>query len=207
METYPQPVMENILPLSLAKTLPEAFTEWFFTEKTIDYGSPIAKCNLCDNEKLRYHFEINNENNGNKLFIGSKCIIKFQLRVFENGNVLSTKGVIKKLNRLINDMRKVSCIKALVEIASFENNNILKSALAYYQKHQYLTPKFAFVVFWRLKKTSIDFTESFFKITLKTESNKRDLKEMPHERVLMFWNALSPAQKKIAQQLGHKPPI
>ncbi len=37
MSTYPQRVADNILPLSLAGILPDAFTEWYFTENIEDH--------------------------------------------------------------------------------------------------------------------------------------------------------------------------
>lgn len=206
MSNWPKRVSENILPLSIANTLPEAFLEWYFNENTIDYEDAIEKCRLCDHEEIRYHFEIENELNHNKLLVGSQCILKFQLRVFDNGKVLDATEAKKKLNRHMEKMRLESCIKALEKVAEKENNDILKSALTYYKKNKYLTPRFAFVVFWRLNANKIDYNESFFKITLSNQKFKSDLEEMPHDRVLLIWKALTPAQRKIAEKLGHEPP-
>ncbi len=58
MKTYPQRVRDNILPLSVGSTLPEAFEEWSFTENTVDHEEPVETCQLCEQEQLRYHFEI-----------------------------------------------------------------------------------------------------------------------------------------------------
>lgn len=58
MSTYPQRVADNILPLSIAGTLSEAFEEWYFTENAKDYEYPCKNCELCDQENSRYHFEI-----------------------------------------------------------------------------------------------------------------------------------------------------
>ena len=59
--TYPQRVADNILPISIATHLPEAFTEWYFTEEVYDHERSAAVCQLCDQEQLRYHFRIRNE--------------------------------------------------------------------------------------------------------------------------------------------------
>jgi len=58
MRTYPQKVRDNILPLSIAGTLPEAFKEWSFTDNTIDHEEAVETCQLCEHEEIRYHFEI-----------------------------------------------------------------------------------------------------------------------------------------------------
>lgn len=53
MSTHPQRVADNILPLSLAGTLPEAFKEWYFTENIEDHEIAEEDCELCDQEQLR----------------------------------------------------------------------------------------------------------------------------------------------------------
>lgn len=206
MSTYPQRVSENILPLSVAATLPEAFGEWFFTENIEDHGSPEEDCELCDQEQLRYHFEIKNRLTNHKLWVGSSCILKFQVQVFENGLLLDEKQAAKKLEDIKKKMRLDSCIRALNELAATESNDILSNALNFYLKNKYLTPKFAFVVFWRLDKNKIDHSPSFFKINLRKDRYKDDLRDMATDRVHFFWPALSSSQKKLAISLGHTPP-
>lgn len=206
MKTYPQRVADNILPLSVAGTLPDAFKEWYFTENVEDHELANEECELCNQEQLRYHFEIRNRNTNHHLWVGSSCILKFQVQVFDNGKLLDAKGSKRKLDELKNKMRLDSCINALKKLASKEPNDILKNALEFYQKNKYLTPKFAFVVFWRLSKHHIDHSPSFFKVSLKKDKYKRDLRQMPSSHVHMIWPALSSSQKEIATRYGHTPP-
>src|SRR6266487_2976976 len=124
MHTYPQRVRDNILPLSVAGTLPEAFEEWSFTENTIDHGEPIETCHLCNHEQLRYHFEIRNSMTDRTLWVGSKCILQFNLSVFEDGVRLDATGAKKKLDRLMDQMRLDSCLVALEKLANTESNEI-----------------------------------------------------------------------------------
>lgn len=207
MKTYPQRVRDNILPLSVGQTLPEAFEEWSFTEETIDHEEPVETCRLCDKEELRYHFEIRNSLTGRTLWVGSQCILKFGLSVFEEGQKLTPADAKKKLDRLTQQMRLDSCLNALDKVARAETSDILKSALEYYRKNKYLTPKQAYVVFWRLRANRIDHSPSFFKISLKRDKYQEDLKAMPTDRVHTIWPALTTAQRKKATQLGHRPPV
>ncbi len=207
MGIYTQRVADNILPLSVAGTLPEAFQEWFFTENIQDHLQPTEDCELCDHEELRYHFEIKNRNTAEKLWVGSSCILKFKVQVFENGQLLDSAGSKKKLADLTRKMQLDSCIEALRGLAAKENNEILRKALIYYQKNKYLTPKFAFVVLWRLKANKIDHCPSFFKINLRKDVYKNDLEQMPTSRVHMIWSALSSSQREMAIKYGHKPPV
>lgn len=207
MSSYPQRVAANILPLSIAQALPEAFTEWSFADLVEDHEEAQEVCQLCDQEQLRYHFLIRNALNGNSLWIGSRCILKFGISVYdEHRHRLSPEQAKKKLDLLMEQMRLDSCLKALRRLAAAEANKILSSALEYYEKHKVLTPKFAFVVFWRLKTNRIDHSPSFFKISLKRIQHKVDLGAMPADRVHLLWPALSSSQRKTAMEMGHSPP-
>ena len=201
---YPLKVKENILPLSVSGTLPEAFSEWYFTDNTIDHEAPIEVCQLCNQEQLRYHFEIKNSYTNYTLMVGSQCILKFQLKVLENGRLLNEVETKKKLDYLIKKMRQESCIKALDRLAEAEDNDILSNALTYYKNNKYLTPKQAFVVFWRLKVHEIDYSPSFFKVSLKKDKYREDLRLMQKNRVQLIWPALTYGQRKIAERYGHE---
>ena len=203
---YTQRVRESILPLSIAGTLPEAFEEWHFTGDTHDHEEPIETCELCGQEGLRYHFEIENRHNHNSLQVGSQCILQFDVAVFEGSRRLTPAEAKKKLDKLTEQMRLESCLRALEKLASAEGSDILKSALKFYQVNKKLTPKLAFVVFWRLRQHAIDHSPSFFNITVKKKRYMADLEEMPTSRVHFFWSALSPSQKKQAIEMGHSAP-
>ena len=161
MSTYPQRVADNILPLSQAGTLPEAFKEWYFDGETEDHEQAIEECELCNQEQLRYHFKIVNMYTNKDLWIGSQCILKFKVAVYEDDQLLGEKETKKKLDALIKQMRFESCMSALQRLVQKENTDMLGNALDFYQKNKYLTPKFAFVIFWRLKKYNIDHNSSF----------------------------------------------
>jgi len=96
--------------------------------------------------------------------------------------------------------------KALEKLAEAEGNDILSNALVFYKKNKYLTPKFAFVVLWRLQSNKIDHSPSFFKVNLQKDKYQRDLREMPLSRVHVIWPALSSAQRKKAIAMGHQAP-
>lgn len=206
MSTYPQRVADNILPLSSADRLPQAFTEWYFTECIEDHELATECCELCDQEQLRYHFEIKNQYTDNCLWVGSSCILRFNVQVYDNGVVLDSIKAEKKLGDLKQKMRLDSCIKALDKLASQESNDILSNALKFYQKNKYLTPKLAFVVFWRISKYNIDYSPSFFKISLKKNTYKDDIANMEKSRVHIIWPALSNSQRQLVMKYGHTEP-
>jgi hypothetical protein len=73
----------------MARTLPAAFAEWSFTENTVDHETPTETCELCDQQDLRYDFEIANPYTEAALWVGSHYILKFDVAVIENGRRLS----------------------------------------------------------------------------------------------------------------------
>lgn len=186
--------------------MPEAFEEWSFTERTEDHEQPIETCQLCEQEDLRYHFEIRNSLTKKTLWVGSQCILKFGLSVFESGLRLSEGDAKKKLDRLMQKMRLESCIRALEKLATAEKSEILSNALEYYKKNKYLSPKFAFVVLWRLQSNKVDHSPSFFKVNLKRGKYQRDLQDMKLSHVHVIWPALSSSQRDMAIRMGHSAP-
>ncbi|MGF7156172.1 hypothetical protein [Novosphingobium gossypii] len=206
MDTYPRRVADNILPLSLAGSLPAAFREWHFTGQTVDHETAEETCQLCGQEGLRYHFEIRNRHTDRTLDVGSECILKFEVAVYDAGRQLDPLEARKALADRMRQMRLESCIRALERLASAEQNAILANALVYYRKHKALTPKYANVVFWRLEVNAIDHDPTFFKVRLDKTSFVNDLRDMQLRNVHRFWKALTAAQRKKALELSHTAP-
>lgn len=207
MVGYTKRVCDSILPRSVAGTLPEAFSEWSFTENTIDHGAPIETCQLCGQEELRYHFEIGNDLTKALLWVGSHCILQFDVAVLEDGRRLTPEDAKRRLTKLTQKMQLEACISAMERLAAAEDSPILSGALEYYKRNKKLTPKYAAVVFWKLHDYKIDYHPSFFKIEIKKNKHIDDLKAMDTRRVHQFWNVLSPAQRTKAIELGHLPPV
>ena len=206
MEGYSQRVRDSILPLSVGDTLPKAFEEWSFTHNMVDHEDAVKTCELCGQEHLRYHFEIKNALTKHCLWIGSHCILRFGLSIFEDGRKLTKDEVKKKLTRLTEQMQQAYCIKALRAATEKDNNEYLKHALDYYEKNKFLTPKLAHIVLKGLRTNGIDHNPSFFKVRLKRDQHKHDLRTMALGHVHILWPALTSAQRNMAMKMGHTAP-
>lgn len=203
---YAKRVAQNVLPLSTARDLKTAIREWHFTGRTVDHEIAEEQCQMCEQENVRYHFEILNEKTARRLMVGSKCILRFDVPVIESGRELGQNEKKKHLNMHMSRMRSESCMRALNRLVESENNEILSGALEYFKKHEKLSPKFAYVVFWRLNKNKIDHDPSFFPVSLKREQHQTDFRNMPTDRVHLIWPALSVAQRRMAIDFGHTEP-
>ena len=206
MIRYAQRVRDSILPLSVDGNLPAAFDEWVFTENTVDHESPIETCELCGQQDLRYHFEIANRFTEAALWVGSHCILQFDVAVVQQGRRLSPAEAKWHLAKLTQQMQLSSCVRALEQLADAESNPILSGALDYYRRNKKLTPKYAAVVFWKLQALRIDHHPSFFQVELRRAQHIEDLRQMPTRRVHRFWGALTTAQRRKAIELGHSSP-
>ena len=83
----------NLLPHSVAPVLADALREWAYTGQSNDYGQPEETCELCDQEDLRYHFEIGNAQTGHHLWVGSKCIQRFGMAEWLSNFLAGPEGV------------------------------------------------------------------------------------------------------------------
>ncbi len=205
-KSYLAKVAANILPLSDADEVSQALKEWYFTDGIHDHEVATETCELCDHEDIRYHFQIKNKHTDNILWVGSSCILRFGIAVYEDKILLDDLQAKKKLNQLTRQMQYDSCIRALDKLAKTEKNDILSNALKYYKTHDYLSPKYAAVIFWRLNVNKIDYHPSFFKVGLRRDKHKSDLRKMETRKVHAIWGALTAAQRKFALKCGHRPP-
>jgi hypothetical protein len=201
-DAYSEKARSNILPLSRGAAFPAVFDEWRVSGEVRDYGSGVADCGLCDQERLRYHFRIDNRYTSKTLWVGSRCILRFGVAVYEGTRRLTGSQAERKLNELIEDARQRACLKALREVARKEANDILTNAISYFQEHGSLSPRLAFVVLWRLREHGIDHNPLLFKVNLRRQKYMRDLEEMPANKVRLLWPALSASQRKKAKEAG-----
>jgi hypothetical protein len=204
--SYIERVCETIIPLSVSDDCKKALKEWYFTENTIDHLESTEECELCGQDGLRYHFEICNSNNKNKLEVGSQCILQFDISVYSDGSLLDKGEAKKKLSEHMRRMRYDSCIRALKNLKDQENWSSVKNILERYESNGVLTPKEAFLIFWRLKQNKIDHDPSFFKVSLRKHKHQRDLKEMQTERVHFFGLPYRQANEKKPRHLGMRRP-
>ena len=200
-ETFPSRVAENILPLSKVKTLPAAFGEWAWTGVTEDHERPTERCELCEQESLRYHFEIQNDLTGHTLQVGSKCILRWQMGVIAGGVRLSPSTAKAKIDAAVKRMQRDACERALRAVLAKEPHPVLEGALDAYLADKALTPKQIQVVFWRLDEADIEYHASFFRVDLRKSRRVEDLRAMPDYQRMRVWRAMTSTQRNTA--IGH----
>ncbi len=58
---------------------PAFFSQWTHTGQFRDHGKQAAVCELCGNTGLRYHFLVANRRTGEAIWVGSQCVLNFDL--------------------------------------------------------------------------------------------------------------------------------
>jgi hypothetical protein len=200
-DAFPSRVAANILPLSKAQALPAAFYEWAWTGVTEDHERATERCHLCEQESLRYHFEIRNGLTDRTLQVGSKCILRWQMGVVAGGVRLAPAAAKARINAAVKRMQRDACERALREILAKEPHPVLQGALDAYLADKPLTPKQIQIAFWRLDEAAIEYHPSFFRVDLKKARRVEDLRTMPDYQRTRVWKAMTSTQRKTA--IGH----
>ena len=137
------------------------------------------------------------------LWIGSRCILVWDLS-FRDSHQADPESKEKTDDQ--KDAPRIVC-EGTQTACRLGGNEILKNAFGLLRKEtESDSQNNTFVVLWRLDEHKIDHSPSFFKVCLKRDTHKRDLKGMQTARVLNAMAALSSSQRKLAQRLGHSPP-
>jgi hypothetical protein len=180
--------------------LGRALSEWRYTGNFNDLETPSADCELCDHPDIRYQFEIQNLHTTEALLIGSECIHRFGIAATdEEGRTLNAADTRKKVEKdrrtLIEDARKRRVISALVALAYVDSEFEINSFIDYLQTRGALTPKQLAIVLWRLSKFAIAHAPRDFKMTIRRNREKAQLRSLPDWQIERLLPCMSDSQR------------
>ncbi len=198
----------NLLPLSREQdNLPRALAEWRYTGNYHDLEAPSADCQLCDHPDIRYQFEIQNLHTGEALLIGSECINRFGIAATdEEGRTLDAAGTRRKVGRdrrkLVEDAKKRSVMNSLVALAYADREFDIGSFIVYLQERGAFTPKQLSLLLWRLAKALIPHNRKDFKLTIRRDREKAQLRRLTDWERRRLEPCLSESQRAFLQRSG-----
>lgn len=178
-----------------------AAKEWAFSGEVIDHFFSNKVCQLCESETLRYHFEIKNKSgNNNELLVGSSCIKKFDITVFdENGKEIFGSQKSSFLQKKIEQKKQelmLEQIRALWKVANPEEKETIEYYVYEHKNKTGFSPDDLYDLFSLMGKYHNEFTKVLFKVSLRSQFELNCLINMPeHERDIIL-PCLSVAQKK-----------
>ncbi len=200
MNYWSEASQANLLPLSKEQSdFKVALKEWEHRGIAIDHLYPVETCQLCDHANLRYHFEIVNHETRATLQIGSSCIEKFGIRVYdEEGKKMESEAVGKQLREEINAKKEEIILEPLRKLwkAREDSQNKVQKYVQEYQEHGGFSPQNLAYLFKEMREEKISFVPHLYKITLRRRKDRDDLFRMPKEDKDFIWSSLSISQKK-----------
>lgn len=194
-------VAQTLAPLSVESSdVREMLNEWFYTGNAYDLEAPVENCELCGHPDIRYQFEICNEHTANELLVGSECIKRFRITAIDDsGNRLGQEASREKVDRdrskLITDAKHKRVIDALVALSMREDDFEIDSFINYYREREAFTPNQLKVMIWRLNKHQIPFRPADFKMVMRRDREKQQLREMEGWQIKQLWGCMSASQK------------
>jgi hypothetical protein len=210
--TWLENARKNLLPLSKERgRLKHALKEWDYRGKWEDYESCEATCQLCEQEELRYHFEITNKYTKKRLLVGSKCITRFGgVNVYDEQGQLITdpaqaeKRVKRDVQKIVSAAKQRSVMESLTILAKKDNHPEIdvKDLISYYGERGAFTPNQLAMLIWRFEVTKVPFQRAYFKMIATRKREKWQLLKMPDWKLEKLAACLTPSQKRFLSEHG-----
>jgi hypothetical protein len=178
-----------------------AAKEWEFTGEVIDHLVSNQFCQLCEGENLRYHFEIKNKSrNNNTLLVGSSCIKKFDITVFnESGVEIFGNQKASFLQKKIEQKKQelmLEQIRSLWKVSTIYDRDTIECYVDGFKYNQGFKPDELCELFSLMNKSKIEFSPVLFKVSLRSQFDLNHLIDMPEHERNSILPCLSVAQKK-----------
>lgn len=204
--SWVQKSVANLRPLSIEQgRLAVTLQEWLYTGDMYDLGAPDETCELCEHPDIRYQFKIINRHNGNEMLVGSECINKFGISATDElGNLLNHEESRRRVNRdrrfLVNEARKRRLINTLVALSAVEEQFDINSFISYVVDRDAFTPNQLALLFWRLDQHQIEYAPVDFKLVIRRDREKAQLRQMEDWKIRKLWRAMSSSQRRWVQE-------
>ena len=191
---------KNLFPFSKEQSDFEiALREWSHKGILVDHLFPIETCQLCEHANLRYHFEIVNRETKSILQVGSSCIEKFRIRVYDDeGNELEGQARGKQLREEINAKKQELMMEPLGQLWKISKRTREKVAkyIQAYEKRGGFSPQELLYLFTEMNENGIDYAPHLYKVTLRAKKDREYLRHISEPDRELIWSSLSTAQKK-----------
>jgi len=193
--------IKNLVPLSKADEFKEALKEWEFSGNVIDHEEPNETCELCEHEKLRYHYEIVNSLESSHLWVGSSCILRFQeIMVYgEDGALLTTESQRRsELDKALKEKQVDLALQPLRELwkNDREYRKYIEKNVSHLKEKDAFLPKGLAILCAQMKNYEIEYKASMFPVYLRTKESKAQLAALEGELLEHVIECMSPQQRK-----------
>ncbi len=200
--SWSERVKARLLAIStLQDDFDTALSEWVHAGGFKDHGCPTATCDLCGHTKLRYHYLVANRETGEALWVGSQCIINFDVEVRDRlGRVVVRAGARQRvLDDHAEDVGIDQMLRPLVELydhlAPDKRRNLHWMTGRALERNGF-APLELVRIFQRLTEKRIAFEVECFRVCLRAKKDRQDLRGLSQLELDLIWPCLSAAQCK-----------
>lgn len=184
-----------------------AAKEWEFTGKVIDHEVTDMRCELCEGENLRYHFEIKNKGNKNELMVGSTCIAKFDITVWDDlGNEII--GRSRKTTFLKKEIEKkkrefvLDALRGIWRKSKGRTKNEVEFLGKIYKEGKALSPDHAIALIKILKCNDVQIPSSSINVGLRDHyAIYQALNLVKEDQSLLLSFLTSPQKKRVSEAI------
>lgn len=206
MGSWAERASASLLPLSSARTLATALKEWMYTGHFFDLEATDGICELCGQQELRYHFEIENEETDASMLIGSECIKRFDIAgIDEQGRRLDAEATGKLVDRhrrgLVEDARKQRVMTALLKLGRAVPDFNAYNFIAFVDDKGAFTPSQVAMIFWRMGSAGVEYRPTDWKVRLRRDSDLHQLRTMKPAAFKRVMSALTGAQRARVEKI------
>lgn len=206
MSNWAERASASLLPLSRTSTLGAALKEWTYTGRFFDLEAADGTCELCGQQELRYHFEIENQGTSAALLVGSECIKRFEIAgIDEQGRRLDARDTGRLVDRhrrgLVEDARKQRVMTALLKLGRRAPDFDAQNFVAFVDDKGAFTPKQVAMIFWRLSSAGVEYRPTDWKVRLRRDSDIGQLRTMKPAAFKRVVAALTSAQRRRIEEI------
>ncbi len=191
MRSWSEISEKNLFPFSKEQSdFETALQEWEHTSVVIDHLFPVETCQLCEHANLRYHFEIVNRETKATLQVGSSCIEKFGIRVYDKtGKELHGKERKKQLGLEINTKKENLVFASLLELWKRRDKNRERVTVytREYQDYGKFSPKNLLYLFQQMNAQGVDYVPHIHKVTLRSKKDREYLYRISEADRELIW--------------------
>lgn len=175
-----------------------AVKEWEFTGEMVDHLSANNRCQLCEGENLRYHFEIQNATSNSTLWVGSSCITRFDIAVYEDGVELFAEAKEKYLKKKIEEKKQelmLNQLRDLYRAATTDEKEFIEYYVDDFKSRGAFKPDHLLELFHLMKTYAISYESVLYKINLRSGYDMQNLLRLSKDKLELIWDCLSVSQK------------
>jgi hypothetical protein len=164
------------------KEIEKARREWRFTGSFKDHQKPCTSCELCGNTGLRYHFRIVNQYTGEALWVGSQCILQFDLsqsqRSYRAKSDSDKRRQIQAEIQTAQITRLLYPIQQLYEQVGKSDRRKIHWAVGKFQRRSGFSPKDLAWLLQAMQMLNIPYPADGYTLTLRSRQDRQEYTQL-----------------------------